>query len=84
MKENAIFCLEKDAFTQIKPFILAKNIDFENINQFIEVLKTCFSQVDPANTAKHKLYRLYQINKDLEVFLNTFLRLSKKIKIDDS
>ena len=35
-------------------------------------------------TAKHELYRLYQTNKDLEVFLNTFLRLSKKAKIDDS
>ena len=34
--------------------------------------------------AKHKLYRLYQTNKDLEVFLNTFLQLSKKAKIDDS
>ena len=35
-------------------------------------------------TAKHKLYRLYQTNNDLEVFLNTFLRLSKKDKIDNS
>ena len=36
------------------------------------------------NTAKHKLYQLYQTNKDLEVFLNTSLQLSKKIKIDNS
>ena len=35
-------------------------------------------------TTKHELYRLYQTNKDLEVFLNTFLRLQKKAKIDDS
>ena len=34
--------------------------------------------------AKQELYRLYQTNKDLEVFLNTFLQLSKKAKIDDS
>ena len=33
--------------------------------------------------AKYKLYQLYQTNKDLEVFLNTFLWLSKKNKIDD-
>ena len=36
------------------------------------------------NTTKHELYRLYQTNKNLEVFLNTFLQLSKKAKIDDS
>ena len=35
------------------------------------------------DTAKHELYRLYQTNNDLEMFLNTFLRLSKKAKIDD-
>ncbi len=35
-------------------------------------------------TAKHELYRLYQTNKNLEVFLNTFLQLFKKAKIDDS
>ena len=71
-------------FAQIKPYILAENIDFENINQFVEVLKTRFGKVDLVGVAKHKLYQLYQINKDLEVFLNTFLRLSKKAKIDDS
>ena len=68
----------------MEPYVLAKNIDFENINQFVEVLKTRFGKVDPVGTAKHKLYRLYQTNKDLEVFLNTFLRLFKKAKIDDS
>ena len=40
--------------------------------------------MDPVGTAKHKLYRLYQANKDLEVFLNTFLVLAKKAKLDDS
>ena len=34
------------------------------------------------STAKHKLYWLYQTNKYLEVFLNTFLQLLKKVKID--
>ena len=34
--------------------------------------------------AKHELYQLYQTNKNLELFLNTFLQLSKKDKIDDS
>ena len=76
--------LERDALAQIKPYVSAENINFKNINQFVEVLKTCFGEVDPVGTAKHKLYRLYQTNKDLEVFLNTFLRLSKKAKIDNS
>ena len=47
-------------------------------------MKTCFGKIDPVGTAKYKLYQLYQTNKDLEVFLNTFLRLSKKAKIDNS
>ena len=47
-------------------------------------MKTRFSKIDPVGTAKHKLYQLYQANNDLEVFLNTFLQLSKKAKIDDS
>ena len=75
---------EGDTFMQIKPYISTKNIDFENINQSVVVLKTCFGKVDPVGTAKHKLYRLYQTNKDLEVFLNTLLQPSKKAKIDDS
>ena len=76
--------LERDAFAQIEPYVLTENIDFENINQFVEVLKTCFGKFNPVGTAKHELYQLYQTNKDLKVFLNTFLRLSKKAKIDDS
>ena len=39
----------------------------------MEVLKTCFDKVDAVGTAKHKLYRLYQTNKDLELFLKNFL-----------
>ena len=70
-------------FAQIEPYVSAENIDFKNINQFVEVLKTRFGEVDPVGIAKHKLYRLYQTNKDLKMFLNTFLRLSKKTKIDD-
>ena len=79
----AISRLERNAFVQIEPCILAKNIDFENINQFIKVLKTRFSKVDRVKTTKQKLYWLYQTIKNLEVFLNTFLQLSKKSKIDD-
>ena len=75
--------LEEDAFAQIKPYVSAENIDFKNINQFVEVLKTCFGKVDPVGMAKHELYQLYQTNKNLEVFLNTFLRLLKKAKIDN-
>ena len=80
----AISRLERDAFAQIEPYVSAENIDFENKNQFVEVLKTHFGEVDPVDMAKHELYWLYQTNKNLEVFLNTFLRLSKKTKIDDS
>ena len=47
-------------------------------------MKTRFGKVDPVDMVKHKLYQLYQTNKDLEMFLNTFLQLSKKAKIDDS
>ncbi len=80
----AISYLERDTFAQIETYVSAKDINFENISQFVEVLKTRFDEVDLVGTAKHKLYRLYQTNKDLEVFLNTFLRPSKKAKIDDS
>ena len=69
----AILRFEKDAFMQMEPYVSAMNIDFENINQFVEVLKTRFSKVNPVDMAKHELYQLYQTNKDLEVFLNTFL-----------
>ena len=80
----AISYLEEDAFAQIKPYILAENINFKNINQFVEVLKTRFGKVNLVGMTKHELYQLYQTNKDLKVFLNTFLQLSKKAKIDDS
>ena len=40
----------------MEPYVLAKNIDFVNINQFVEVLKTCFSKVNLLDTAKHELY----------------------------
>ena len=69
----AILRLEGDAFAQIELYVSAENIDFENINQCVEILKTRFNKVNPVGTAKHELYRLYQTNKDLEVFLNTFL-----------
>ena len=52
----AILYLERDAFAQIKPYISAQNINFENINQFVEVLKTRFGKVNPVDMAKHKLY----------------------------
>ena len=50
----------------------------------MEVLKTCFGEFGPVRIAKHELYRLYQTNKGLELFLNTFLQLFKMAKIDDS
>ena len=55
----AILRLERDPFTQIKPYVSGENINFENINQFVEVLKTCFGKIDLVGTAKYELYRLY-------------------------
>ena len=75
--------LEGDPFAQIEPYVSAKNIEFENINLFVEILKTCFGKFDPIGTARHELYSFYQTNKDLKRFLNTFLQLSKKTKTDD-
>lgn len=46
-------------FIQIKPYILVKNFDFKNINQFIKVLKTCFDKINLVGMAKHKLYQPY-------------------------
>ena len=79
----AISRFKGDAFAQIESYISAENINFKNINQFVEILKTRFGKIDPVDTAKHELYRLYQTNEDLKLFLNTFLQLSKKAKIDD-
>lgn len=72
---------ERDAFAQRKPYISAKNIDFENINPFVEVLKTYFGKIDLVGMVKHELYRLYQMNKNLEMFLNTFYDYSKRAKL---
>ena len=51
----AISRLEEDAFAQIESYVSAENIDLKNINQFVEVLKTRFGEVDPVGTAKHEL-----------------------------
>ena len=55
----AILRLEGDAFAQKESYVSVENINFENINQFVEVLKTCFGKVDLVSMAKYKLYRLY-------------------------
>ena len=47
----AISRLEKDAWAQIEPYVSADKIDFESIEQFREVLKTRFGEVDPIGTA---------------------------------
>ena len=80
----AISRLESDAFLQVKSYISRTGIDISDIAGLEKLLETQFGDVDPVGTAKHKLYRLYQANKDLEVFLNTFLVLAKKAKLDDS
>ena len=79
----AIFRLEGDAFTQVEPFVSCYGIDLWDIAALEDLLEARFGEVDPVGTAKHEIYRLYQANKDLEVFLNTFLVLAKKAKLDD-
>ena len=79
-----IFCLEGDAFLQIKPYVFWNGINLSDIATLEALLKTQFSDVDPVGTAKHKLCRLYQVNRDLKMFLNTFFVLAKKTKLDDS
>lgn len=54
------------------------------MEQLIDFLEVRFSEVNLVEMAKHKLYHLYQINKDLEMFLNIFMQLQKKAKINDS
>ena len=76
--------LESDAWAQVEPYVSADKIDFESVDKLMDFLEVRFGEVDPVGTAKHEFYRLYQTNKDLEVFLNTFLRLQKKARIDDS
>ena len=55
----AILRLEKDTSAHIKSYVSAENIDFKNINQFVEILKTCFGKVNSVGMVKHKLYQLY-------------------------
>lgn len=50
----------------------------------IKLLITRFGDPGPVGTAKHELYCIYQSTKDLETFLNAFLVLAKKAKIDDA
>ena len=80
---HAISCLEGDVFLQIKLYVSRTGINLPDIAGLEELLETRFGDVDPVSTAKHELYRLYQANKDLEVFLNTFLVLAKKAKLDN-
>ena len=75
--------MESDAFLQVKPYVTGSGIDILDINALVDLLETRFGDVDPVGTAKHELYKQYQTNKNLEVFLNTFFVLAKKAKIDD-
>ena len=80
----AISHLESDAFLQIEPYVSQNGIDLPDVPALEDLLETRFGDVDPVGTAKHKLYRLYQANKNLKMFLNTFLVLAKKAKLDNS
>ena len=79
-----IFCLEGEAFIQVKLFVSQSGIDLADVAALEDLLKARFGEVDPVGTAKHEMYRLYQANKVLEVFLNTFLVLAKKAKLNDN
>ena len=80
----AIFQLEGDAFTQVQLFVFCHGINLCDVATLEDLLEVWFEEVDSVGTAKHKIYQLYQANKDLEVFLNTFLVLAKKTKFDDN
>ena len=75
--------LDGDAFAQIEPFVVKGRITIKNIHHFEEILRVRFGEVDPVGTAKHEFYKLRQANKDLETFLNTFLRLQNRAQIVD-
>lgn len=79
----AVSLLRGDAFAQIEPFVIDGIITIRDVRHFMEILRVCFGEVDPVNTAKHEFYKLRQANKDLDVFLNTFLRLQNKAQIAD-
>ena len=79
----AISRLEGDAFLQVEPLVSRFGIDLIDVAALEDLLETQFGEVDPVATAKHEMYRLYQANKDLEVFFNTFLVLAKKAKFDE-
>ena len=79
----AISRLEGDAFTQVQPFVSRHGIDLQDVTALEDLLEAQFGEVDPVGTAKHEIYKLYQANKDLEVFLNTFLVLAKKAKLEE-
>lgn len=65
--------LEEDVWTQIEPYVFINKIDFKSIDQYKDLLNIRFGEINPIEMAKHKLYHFYQYNKDLKVFLNTFL-----------
>lgn len=49
----------------------------------MKILQISFGNVNPVNIAKHDFYKLRQTNKNLEVFLNSFLRLQNKACISN-
>ena len=67
----------------MEPFVSETSIDILNIAALETLLETQFGEVNLVGTAKHEIYRLYQANKDLKVFLNIFLVLAKKAKLDE-
>lgn len=65
-------------------YVPPTKIDIPDVARRFQLLKMRFGDPDPVGTAKHELYRLFQTNKELDTFLNTFLVLTKKAKFDDS
>lgn len=47
------------------------------------LLEIWFGEMDFVGTDKHVIYKLYQANKNLKVFLNTFYVLAKKTRFDN-
>lgn len=67
----------------MQPCITATKIDIADASALVDLSQICFENIDSVGTAEHKLFCLYQTNKDLETFLNNFLPLVKKSKTGD-
>lgn len=75
--------MESNIFLQVEPYVSQTDIKILDITALENLLETQFEDVNLVGTAKHKLFKLCQTNKDLEMFLNAFFVLAKKAKLNN-